>query len=156
MKLKALACVGVFVTGVAVGGYLFAESQPRSFVAVSRCHDNCYRNDQLLGLLASAGIQRVSAAVPFVTRETDRCLAVRMPRSSYAVHYVVFPKRDIKDIADIAVEDQPFVLDCLDVIRSIVKDDDLKGYRVITNGSGMQDIAYLHFHIVVEKEAEQG
>ena len=153
-KSRSATWIALFAVGVVVGGYLFAESQPRSFLAVQECHDNCYRPEQLLGLLASAGIQRASTLLPFVARETDRCVAVRLPLSDDLVHYVIIPKKDIRDIADISIQDQPFVLDCLNVIGTIVRSDRLSDYRVITNGAGLQDVAYLHFHLVVEKKPE--
>jgi diadenosine tetraphosphate (Ap4A) HIT family hydrolase len=61
---------------------------------------------------------------------------------------VFFPKRDIRDIADLTPDDTPYVMDCFAIIRSIVNDESLSDYRVYTNGPGEQDISYLHFHLV--------
>lgn len=59
-----------------------------------------------------------------------------------------FPKRDIKNIADITADDQPYVFACFSLIRSMVDENRLRDYRVFTNGPGVQDITYLHFHLV--------
>ena len=81
--------------GIAVGGYLFSDSQPRSFLALSNCV-SCYRPNDLWGLLASAGIQRAPGAIPLAVKETDRCVAIEHPYHSAKFHFVVFPKKDIK------------------------------------------------------------
>ena len=123
----------IFVVGIAVGGYVFQDSQPRSFLALSRC-ESCYRPSDLAGLLASAGIQRAGAALPLVVKETDRCVAIVHPFQKFPFHFVVFPKKDIKDIADVSVDKQEYVLDCLAVIRALVIENGLQRYRVETNG----------------------
>jgi diadenosine tetraphosphate (Ap4A) HIT family hydrolase len=140
-----LASLGLLV-GIAVGGYLFSDSRPRSFLALANCN-SCYRPNDLAGLLASAGIQR-AAGVPLVVKETDRCVAIEHPFRRAKFHFVVFPKKDIKDIADVSVEDQQYVFDCLTVIRALVVENDLRQYRVETNGPGLQDVTYLHFHLI--------
>jgi diadenosine tetraphosphate (Ap4A) HIT family hydrolase len=145
---SGLLSLGVFFVGLVVGGYLFAASQPRSFLAVPDCDRSCLRPSELAGLLASVGVQRASGLIPLVVKETDRCIAIRHPIPSARIHYVVFPKKDVKDIADVAIEDQPYVLDCLAVIRALVREQRLRTYRVITNGSGFQHVTYLHFHLV--------
>jgi Scavenger mRNA decapping enzyme C-term binding len=135
------------LVGVALGGYLFSDTRPRSFLAVSSC-DSCYRPNDLAGLLASAGIQRAAVAVPLAVKETDRCVAIEHPFRKVKFHYVVFPKKDIKNIAEVAIEDQPHILDCLAVIRALVVENGLRDYRVETNGPGLQHVTYLHFHLM--------
>lgn len=135
------------VAGIGLGGYLFSDSQPRSFLALSNCNP-CYRPNELAGLLVSAGIQRAAGALPLVVKETNRCLAIEHPFPKSRFHFVVFPKRDIRNIADISAADQEYVLDCLAVIGALVKEHGLSNYRVITNGPGLQDVAYLHFHLI--------
>lgn len=136
-----------FAGGIVVGGYLFSASQPRSFLAVARC-DHCYQPKDLAGLLASVGIQKAEAALPLVRTETDKCLAIRHPFPEARVHFVVFPKKDIKSIADVSVDDGSYVLDCVAVIRALVTENRLRNYRVVTNGPGLQGLTYLHFHVV--------
>jgi len=38
----------------------------------------------------------------------------------YHYHMVIFPKKDIKNLSDATVADQPYVMDCLGVIRALI------------------------------------
>jgi histidine triad (HIT) family protein len=151
---RVIIGVLTFFAGVVSGGYLFADSQPRSFLAVRNC-DACYRPNDLAGLLVSAAIHRAPGAIPRIVKESDRCLAIEHPFPKTHMHFVVFPKKDIKSIADISLEDQPYVLDCMAMIRALVVENGLRSYRVESNGPGLQDITYLHFH-VVSKDGRSG
>jgi diadenosine tetraphosphate (Ap4A) HIT family hydrolase len=135
------------LAGIGLGAYLFSDSRPRSFLALSDC-TSCYRPNDLVGLLASAGIQRATAALPFVVKETDRCIAIEHPFRKARFHFIVFPKKDIRSIADISVDDHPHFLDCLAVIRALVVEKGLNSYWVETNGPGLQHVTYLHLHLV--------
>ena len=137
---------------MALGGWLFSDSQPRSFLAVSQCV-SCWRPNDLAGLLASAGIRRAGAMLPLVVKETDRCVAIDHPFRKFRFHFVVFPKKDIKDIADVSIDDQAYVLDCLAVIRSLVTENRLRHYWVETNGPGLQHVTYLHFHLMSDADS---
>jgi len=137
----------IFFAGLTTGGYLFANSQPRSFLAVTNCVA-CYRPNDLAGLLVSAGIQRTPQVLPHVVKESNRCIAIEHPFPRMRTHFVVFPKKDIRNIADVTPADEPYVLDCLGVIRALVVENGLRNYRVFTNGPDLQDVTYLHFHLV--------
>jgi diadenosine tetraphosphate (Ap4A) HIT family hydrolase len=147
VKTGILLPVVTLLGGIAVGGYLFSDSQPRSFLALSNCV-SCYRPSDLAGLLASAGIQKSPGAIPLAVKETDRCVAIEHPFHRAKFHFVVFPKKDIRDIAHISVDDQPYVQDCLAIVRALVVENNLRTYRVETNGPGLQDVTYLHFHLI--------
>ena len=146
---RRLILVGsvAFVMGVIVGGYIFVDAQPRSFLALRECGSSCYRPNDLAGLLASVGIRHASAFIPRVAKETDRCIAIPYPLNKRDYHMVIFPKKDIKNISDVTVVDQPYVMDCLGVIRALIVENALRRYRVYTNGPAEQDVAYLHFHL---------
>lgn len=145
---RLLVFLLLIVLGVVVGGYLFRDVRPRSFLALNDCRDSCYRLNDLAGLLASAGIQRVPNLLPLVQRETNSCITIKHPFPKTRSHFVIFPKRDIKDIASISVEDGPAVLECLEHIRWLVARHDLTRYHVETNGPSRQHVTYLHFHLV--------
>ena len=147
IRSRLLLAALTLLAGVALGGYLFSDSQPRSFLPLSSC-DSCYRLNDLAGLLASAGIQRAAAAVPVAVKETDRCVAIEHPFRKTKFHFIVFPKKDIKNIADVAIDDQQHILDCLAVIRALVVENGLRSYRVETNGPGLQHVTYLHFNLL--------
>jgi diadenosine tetraphosphate (Ap4A) HIT family hydrolase len=152
LQSRFLLAALTFLLGIAVGGWLFVDSQPRSFLAVTRC-ESCYQPNDLVGLLASAGIRRAGPALPLVVKETDRCIAIDHPFRRMPVHFVVFPKKDVKDITDLSAETQEYFLDCLAVIRALVVENGLRRYWVETNGPGFQHVTYLHFHLVAEDES---
>ena len=133
--------------GVVIGGYLFAQSQPRSFLSITRCL-NCMSTPDLLGLLASVGINRVPGLIPSVVFETDRTIVVINPFQKAYVDYVIFPKKDIKNIGEISQEDTPYLTDVYLVARHIIEERKLFNYRLLTNGPGFQDVTYLHFHLI--------
>jgi Scavenger mRNA decapping enzyme C-term binding len=139
-----------FVLGVALGGYLFAGVQPRSFLDLRNCGSSCYQLNELTGLMASVGLQRAPGLLPKVVKETDRCISVNYPDRKVRLHFIILPKKDIKDIASVSLEDGPFVLECLAHVRALVTEHHLRDYRVYTNGPMKQDVRYLHFHLVVQ------
>ena len=134
-------------TGVLIGGYLFSKSQPRSFLALNRCH-NCLSFEDLLGLMASIGIQRFPKFVPSVVFETDKTVVIKHPLPLSRIHYVIVPKKDIKNIGEISEADSPYLVDVFSVARSIIEKEALLNYRLSSNGPGFQDVTYLHFHLV--------
>lgn len=147
--VKATGTAGLgAVLGLLLGGYLFSGVQPRSVFALSQCGTSCYRPSDLAGLLASIGVQRAPGLLPGVVRESERCITIRHPNPDARVHFVSFPKRDMKDIASLSVEDGPYVLECLAHIHALVVEHQLRAYRVITNGPGRQGVRYLHLHLV--------
>ena len=147
---RFLAVLAIFAAGVASGGYLFAQTTPRSFLALGDCQDRCYKPNELAGLIASAAILRAPSLVPGVVLESDTCLAIRYPKPEARVHYVLFPKHDTRNITTLTAEDSPYVLGCFAMVRELVARDKLKTYRLQTNGPGLQDIAYLHFHLIAD------
>ena len=82
-KIVLLVLFSICV-GILIGGYLFSQSQPRSFLALNRCQ-NCLTHEDLLGLVASVGIQKFPGLMPFVVFETDKTIAVIERRISNAI-----------------------------------------------------------------------
>ena len=147
-KIVLLILLSICV-GVLIGGYLFSHSRPRSFLALNRCQ-NCLTHEDLLGLVASVGIQRFPGLMPFVVFETDRTIAIKRPFSSERIHYVIIPKKDIKNIGEISEVDGQYLTDAFLVGRWIIERENLSRYRLYTNGPGYQDVTYLHFHLAAE------
>lgn len=146
-KRLVLACT-LFSLGVACGGYLFSKTIPRSFLALGNCQGHCFKTSELAGLVTSAAILRAPFIVPGVVLESDTCLAIRYPKPESRTHYVLFPKRDIRNIITLTPEDAPYVLGCFALARELVKRDHLQSWLLETNGPARQDINYLHFHLV--------
>ncbi len=149
-KLRIILLVLLSIcVGILLGGYLFSQSQPRSFLSINRCQ-NCLTQEDLLGLAASVGIQKFSKLVPLAVFETDKTVVIKHPHPSERIHYVIFPKKDIKNIGEISESDGPYLIDAYFVARSIIEKEKLFNYRLSTNGPGFQDVTYLHFHLVAE------
>lgn len=139
----------LFVLGVVVGGSLFHQVQPRSFLALRPC-DHCLRPNELTGLIAAVGLDAVPRALLGVVLETDKTLVIRYPLPKTRIHYVIIPKHDIKDVADIATEDAAYLVDVFTVLHTLVEREKLDKYRVLSNGPGYQAVRYLHFHLLGE------
>lgn len=147
-----LLYIAILVIGITIGGYLFSNTQPRSFLVVNKCQNNCYKLNELAGLVASVGIQKADGLIPFVVYESDKTLVIKHPFPEWQTHLVIIPKKDIKDVADLTDEDKEYLNDAYAVIGKLIKDNNLKNYKVITNGSGFQQVTYLHFHLVAKEK----
>ena len=148
-KRRVVALVGVsFVLGIVVGGYLFHNSRPRSFIALNNCQGSCLNSNDLLGLLTSVGMQRFSGWVPKVVKETDKTIVIESPQPLARLHYIVMPKKDFKNAADLDETGRDYVVDAFAVMGEIIREKNLVNYRITTNGPGYQTMTYMHFHLM--------
>lgn len=155
MSLKKIAILLiVFIFGMVVGGYLFRDVQPRSFLKIDDCDKNCLSPKELLGLMGSAGIQNLPDLMPFVVEETDKTVVMDSPIHQAPIHYVIIPKKDIKDVADISESDKEYLVDAYAVIGQIIKEKNLEKYKLYTNGPYYQTLNYLHFHLLADAAGE--
>lgn len=148
---KALIAVVLVGVGVVLGGYLFADTQPRSVIALTNCGD-CLTSKDLLGLLSSIGIQKLDGNIPGVIYETDKTVVISHPEPTTPVHFVIIPKKDIKNAAGITPEDTPYLVDAFAVMSKLIKDNNLIQYKITTNGPGLQAVTYLHFHLTSNEQ----
>lgn len=139
--------LAALLVGVILGGYLFSDTRPRSFLALNRCEGTCLQANELLGLAASVGVQKFSALAPSVVKETDKTIVIESPRPQARIHYLLIPKKDMKDIADLSDADREYLLDAFKVAGEIIREKNLTNYRITTNGPGYQTATYLHFHL---------
>ena len=146
---KFFTLIIVLVIGALAGGYIVSHIQPRNFVSVKNCQENCLKSNELLGLLGSVGIKLDQ--IPDVILETDKTIVVKYPKPVDPIHYVIIPKKDIKSIEDVTQEDADYIMDAINVNRELVKREGLSKYRFMTNGPGYQEVAYLHFHLTGKK-----
>jgi Scavenger mRNA decapping enzyme C-term binding len=137
----------MFSLGIIIGAYLFSHSQPRSFLKLSKC-EHCMRPSEVIGLLASVGIQRFPGIIPSVVFETDKSIAISISGSPERFHYVIFPKKDITSIGNITKDDVPYLTDAYFVAKQLIEEKHLYKYRLTTNGPGYQDVNYLHLHLI--------
>lgn len=145
-----IAIIGTLLGGIVIGGYLFHDTRPRSFLGLPHCTTSCLSTSELKGLLVSVGIQKVSAYLPNVVQETDKVVAIKSPEPLARVDYLILPKKDIRDLGDLSSDDAEYIDDSFQVMASLIRDKNLKDYKVITNGPGFQQINYLHFHLLAQ------
>jgi histidine triad (HIT) family protein len=139
--------LGSLALGIILGGYLFSDTRPRSFLALNRCDGTCLNANELLGLTASVGVQKFSGLAPSVVKETDKTLVIEHPSPQARLHYLVIPRKDIKDVADLSDADREYLVDAFKVAGEIIRERNLTNYRLTTNGPGYQTATYLHFHL---------
>jgi hypothetical protein len=85
---RRLILVGgvVFVMGVIVGGYLFSESQPRSFLALRECGASCYHpTDVLRCRTRSTPRATIRSSSPKKTSRISPMLRSRISRTSWTI-----------------------------------------------------------------------
>jgi histidine triad (HIT) family protein len=138
------------IAGILIGGFVFSQTQKRSFLALHDCQDRCLQANEFMGLLGSIGVQKFPGALPSVMKETDMSIAFKHPKPVADIHIVVVPKKDIKNIGELNEEDKRYVADAYAVMAEIIKEQNLYKYKIITNGPGYQEVTYLHFHIIAD------
>ena len=147
-KFKKTLLIFLYVLiGIIIGAYLFNDTQPRSFLTFHRCNKTCLEPQEFIGLLNSVIIQKTPNLIPKIIIETDKSIAIEHPAPQSPIHYVVFPKRDIKDFGQLSNGDEEYVLDMLSVLSQLIRENNLKDYQIISNGPGYQFSNYLHFHL---------
>jgi diadenosine tetraphosphate (Ap4A) HIT family hydrolase len=75
-----------------------------------------------VGLLASVGVQKFSALAPKVVKETDKTIVIEHPRPAARLHYLVIPKKDIKNLGEFAEADGEYLVDAFKVAREIIRE----------------------------------
>ena len=138
-----------FLVGLIVGGFLFSDSKPRSFLNIIECAE-CLAPNDVAGLLASVVVQKMPKLIPGIIFETDKTIVFKHPRPKYRIHYMFVPKKDIKNIGELTAEDNESIIDLFSTIVTVINKLETKNYRLWTNGPGKQDVTYLHFHLAVE------
>jgi histidine triad (HIT) family protein len=100
--------------------------------------------------LASVGIQKFPSAMPLIVYETDKTIVIKHPFPLARVHYVIIPKKDILNAADLSQAEADYLKDAYFVAGELIRKENLRKYRLYTNGPGLQDVTYLHFHLLAK------
>lgn len=150
MFKKTAIFISILLLGIIIGGYMFSDTQPRSVIALHKCEQQCYKANELTGLLASVGIQKLNGLLPNVKFETDKILVVDYPTPRTTYHEVVIPKKDIRDISDITEEDMQYLMETFAYMGKEIREHKLRQYKIVSNGPDYQQMTYLHFHLIGE------
>jgi histidine triad (HIT) family protein len=157
-KFKFIATIVFSVAG----GFLFGAASihrpiPTAPVELPPARSPWNPKD-VMGLIGSVGIRALAGrleTLPLVVLETDRTFALTVSTAKTKFHYVLVPKKDIRDISEISAEDEPYLTDLFLTARQLVEKEGLHDYRIYTNGPGRQSVGYLHFHLVGKRESDK-
>jgi len=144
MLITGLLCS--FALGLLIGWWLFSDSRPRQLIKLGKQSHTSSR-EELLGLMASIGVQKLPLMIPGIILETDKTIVFKHPRPKYRIHYIFAPKKDIKNIGDFSENDREYLTDLFAAIATVISQESIQDYRLWTNGPGKQDVTYLHFHL---------
>lgn len=87
--------------------------------------------------------------------ETSNLIAFQHPSPSYKFHVLIVPKRQVKSLVELDPQDTAFLADLYSAVQRLVKEFDLKAYRLIVNGGEYQDFPQLHFHLVSDSHSRE-
>lgn len=79
-------------------------------------------------------------------KETENVLAFYHTKPSYKTHIVVIPKNHIYNLNSVA--DFEIIKEIFIVIKDVVKELNLKDFKIINNNGKYQDSKHLHFHVI--------
>lgn len=140
-----------FVLGTLLGGWWLQDTRPRAALALTNCN-NCMHPNEVTGLLTAGLIQNNPSLTPSVALETDKAIAIYHPAPQTKFHFVVFPKKDIKNLGDIGETELEYASEVIAVTAKLIQEHNLKNYKVWSNGPRTQLVGYLHFHLAGSDE----
>lgn len=135
-----------FTVGLLFGALFFSRPRPGKITDTLTPRNRLTKSDAA-GLLASVLVKNASSLIPKVVLETEKSIAFEHPRPKHRFHYIFMPKKDIKNIGEIGIEETEDLIDLFSAIVSQINKQKLHNYRVWTNGPDKQDVSYLHFHL---------
>jgi len=82
--------------------------------------------------------------------EDDHVLAFHDIQPKAETHILVIPKMHVVNLMSVTDEQWPLVTHVLQSIHKIAQQEQLEGYRVITNNGekGGQEVFHMHWHIL--------
>jgi len=142
----AYAALLMFI-GLVLGGFLYTDTQPRSYLRLADCGETCMTESDFMGLAASIVFNRMPGVLPGKVMETDKSIVVLHPKPVDRFHYMIIPKRDIRDIAELSDGDEEYLVDAYAVAAQLLRDNGITKYRMWASGPDYQALSYLHFHV---------
>jgi len=145
----ALLLLG-FGVGLICGRWLFCDTRPRPLLNIKlggTSGGSVFSRSQCAGLLASVLVQKFPRLIPRIVLETDMTLVFKHPRPHHKIHYMFVPKRDIKNIGELSVDERAHIVDLFACMVICITRLGIRDYKIWSNGPGKQDVTYLHFHL---------
>lgn len=150
--LKILGCFLLFAAGFTCGALSFVQTQARPLPVLHQCEsvEDCLTDREVLGLITSAGLHLAPGLMPDIVARSKECVGISSPRPAARIDLVFFPTRDIPNLLDVVPGDEKYLMDCIALMRKVADERGMRKWRIISNGPGVQEIAYLHFHLIEE------
>ncbi len=83
--------------------------------------------------------------------ENEKVLAIKDIHPVAPVHFLIIPKKPIRDLQSVTLEDLPLIGEVVRVAQILAKEFDVEeGYRLLTNSGAEagQSVFHLHFHFI--------
>lgn len=85
--------------------------------------------------------------------QDDSCIVIPDIHPASPVHLLVIPKLHVADFMD---ADVALVGKLMAVVKTIIKEQKIKNYRLVNNGGGAAYIDHLHIHILGQVDKARG
>jgi histidine triad (HIT) family protein len=83
--------------------------------------------------------------------ENERILAIEDIAPVAPIHFLIMPKKEIRNLQEVSAEDLPLIGEIVKVAQALAEEYQIEeGYRLVTNigPDGGQIIFHLHFHLI--------
>jgi len=82
--------------------------------------------------------------------QSARLIAFQHPSPSYSVHVLLIPKKSIRGLNELSVDDAGLLIEILQTAKKLACDLGLtkSGYRLVYNGGAYQKVPQMHFHLI--------
>ncbi len=83
--------------------------------------------------------------------ENERILAIKDIHPAAPVHLLIMPKKEIKNLQSLRLEDLPLIGEIMQVAQKLAEEFEVEdGYRLLTNNGeeAGQTVFHLHFHLM--------
>jgi len=84
--------------------------------------------------------------MPFKVFETDKTIVIKLPFSSHRIHYVIIPKKDIKNIGEVSEANAQYFTDAF-LLRDGLSSE--RSYRSIASTQTAQVLRMLLIYISI-------
>lgn len=124
--------------------------KPRDGIEIINC-DDCIKKKEIAGTLAAIAVQIAPHTIPKNVEISNKCFVMEHYNPKGRLHYVAFPRKDIKDFGEIGTDDLPYVAECFSMFQRIIQREHTTRYRILSNGPYFQDVRMLHFHLIIDE-----
>jgi histidine triad (HIT) family protein len=83
--------------------------------------------------------------------ENERILAIEDIAPVAPIHFLIMPKKEIRNLQAVTAEDLPLIGEIVQVAQALAEEYQIEeGYRLVTNNGpdGGQIVFHLHFHLI--------